>query len=46
MIFNKKINNNIIISILEIESSNTLPEDCYSVKSAQKEEWMHILCKR
>lgn len=34
MIFNKKINNNIIISILEIESSNTLPEDCYSVKSA------------
>lgn len=34
MIFNKKINNYIIISILEIESSNTLPEDCYSVKSA------------
>lgn len=35
MIFNiKKINNNIIISVFEIESSNTLPEDCYSVKSA------------
>lgn len=30
----KKINNNINISIFEIESSNTLPEDCYSVKSA------------
>lgn len=35
MIFNKKkINNNMIISIVEIESSNTLPEDCYSIKSA------------
>lgn len=34
MIFKKKINNIIIISIFEIESSNTLTEDCYSVKSA------------
>lgn len=33
MIFNKKkINNNIIIFIFEIELSNILFEDCYSVK--------------
>lgn len=34
MIFKKKINNIIIISIFEIESRYTLSEDCYSVKSA------------